>query len=71
VSLKSSALQKTLKKGPWEFSPILRDLQVAHFWRLTPAGFWNCVYEDQAMMIAFVEAQSEMRQIEEKMISKK
>jgi len=40
------------------------DLEVAHYWRLTPSQFWECSEEDRAYMTAFAEAKFEMEAID-------
>jgi hypothetical protein len=43
---------------------LFTDLDVAHFWRLTPSQYFECSEEDQALMQAYMETVKDMESIE-------
>jgi hypothetical protein len=49
-----------IKSGSWEFNSVFRDISVACEWHISPKLFWELDKEEQAIMIAFIDARNAM-----------
>lgn len=49
-----------VKPDRWKHSQLFFEVRVAKEWGLTPSGYWQCSADDQALMAAFVVAESKM-----------